>query len=120
MTETYARMMVTWSKKVEQMENSKKRREREAKSRELYEKIFPELKKQNKDKKMHSYAAVIPALEERQRKCTSDNGLILDLLKEFNDRKFQNMWTDAEKDIFKKKFFKQNFGLGGNSIIMLD
>ena len=50
MTETYARMMATWSKKVERMENSKKRREREAKARELYEKIFPELRKQREDK----------------------------------------------------------------------
>ena len=50
MTETYARLMATWTKKVERMENSKKRREREAKARELYEKIFPELRKQREDK----------------------------------------------------------------------
>ena len=86
----------------------------EVKARELYKKIFPELRKQhkNKDTKMHSYAAVIPALEERQRKCTSNKGLILDPLKEFNDWKFQNMWTDPEKDIFKEKFLQhpKNFG----------
>ena len=149
MTETYARMMVTWSKKVERMENSKKRREREAKQRELYEKIFPELRKQredkerdhrlgsrgavrseadmedvierlrereNEDKKMHSYAVIPPVLlpyEERQRKSTSNNGLILDPLKEFNDRKFQNMWTDPEKNVFKEKFLQhpKNFGM---------
>ena len=51
--------------------------------------------------------------QERQRKCTSNNGLILDPLKEFNDRKFQNMWTDPEKDIFKEKFLQhpKNFGM---------
>ena len=50
MTETYTRMMATWTKKVERMENSKKRKEKEAKARELYEKIFPELRKQREDK----------------------------------------------------------------------
>ncbi len=50
MTETYTKMMATWTKKVERMENSKKRKEKEAKARELYEKIFPELRKQREDK----------------------------------------------------------------------
>ena len=50
MTETYTRMMATWTKKVEKIENSKRRKEREAKSRELYEKNFPELRKQREDK----------------------------------------------------------------------
>ena len=85
----------------------------EAKARELYEKIFPELKKQREekesedkerdhrhgstgavrseaeDKKMHS-CAVIPRMllpyKERQRKFTSNKGLILDPLQEFNNR----------------------------------
>jgi hypothetical protein len=65
---------------------------------------------------MHSYAVIPPVLlpyEERRRKFTSNNGLILDPLREFNDRKFQNMWTDAEKDIFKEKFLQhpKNFGM---------
>ena len=72
--------------------------------------------RENEDKKMHSYAVIPPVLlpyEERQRKFTSNNGLILDPLKEFNDRKFQNMWTDPEKDIFKEKFLQhpKNFGM---------
>jgi nuclear receptor co-repressor 1 len=50
MTETYTKIMSTWSKKVEKIENSKRRKEREAKARELYEKIFPELRKQREDK----------------------------------------------------------------------
>lgn len=50
LAETYTKMMATWQRKVERMENSKKRKEKEAKSRELYEKIFPELRKQREDK----------------------------------------------------------------------
>ena len=50
MSETYTKLSAVWNKKVERMENSKKRKEKEAKARELYEKIFPELKKQREDK----------------------------------------------------------------------
>ena len=50
MTETYTKMMATWSKKVDKFENSKRRKEREAKTRELYEKIFPEIRKIREDK----------------------------------------------------------------------
>ena len=42
--------MFQWQKKVDRSENSKRRKDREAKSRELYEKIFPELRKQREDK----------------------------------------------------------------------
>lgn len=50
MTETYTKMMATWSKKIEKIENSKRRKEREGKARELYEKIFPEIRKLREDK----------------------------------------------------------------------
>ena len=41
-----------------QMENSKKRKEREGKSREMYEKMFPELRKQREDKVRTCYLVV--------------------------------------------------------------
>ena len=50
LTDTYAKLSISWSKKVERVENSRKRKERDAKARELYEKIFPELRKQREDK----------------------------------------------------------------------
>ena len=50
LTDTYAKLSAAWNKKVERVENSRKRKERDAKSRELYEKIFPELRKQREDK----------------------------------------------------------------------
>merc|ERR1712083_1175931 len=46
----YTKMMATWSKKIEKIENSKRRKEREGKARELYEKIFPEIRKLREDK----------------------------------------------------------------------
>ena len=58
---------------------------------------------------MHSYAVIPPLLlppEERRRKFTNNNGLILDPLREYNERKFLNTWTDAEKEIFKEKFLQ--------------
>ena len=67
------------------------------------------------DKKMHSYAVIPPLLlapDERKRKLENKNGLILDPLREYKERKFVNTWTDAEKDIFKEKFLlhPKNFG----------
>ena len=50
LTETYAKLSAAWMKKAERVENSRKRKERDAKARELYEKIFPELRKQREDK----------------------------------------------------------------------
>lgn len=50
MTETYSKLKSTWMKKAEKIENSKKRKEKDAKARELYEKVFPELRKQREDK----------------------------------------------------------------------
>ena len=70
---------------------------------------------QMEDKKMHSYAVIPPLLlppDERNRKFENNNGLILDPLREYKERKFVNTWTDAEKDIFKEKFLlhPKNFG----------
>ena len=47
---TYCKLSVRWNKKVDRIENSRKRKEREAKCREMYEKMFPELRKQREDK----------------------------------------------------------------------
>ncbi len=64
---------------------------------------------------MHSYAVIPPILappEERRRKFTDNNGLIQDPLKEYNERKFLDTWTDSEKEIFKEKYLlhPKNFG----------
>ena len=76
---------------------------------------------QMEDKKMHSLAVIPPMLlppEERKRKFTNNNGLILDPLKEYNERKFFNTWTEQEKEIFKEKFLlhPKNFGLIAQSL----
>lgn len=76
---------------------------------------------QMEDKKMHSLAVIPPLLlptEERGRKFTNNNGLILDPLKEYSERKFVNTWTETEKEIFKEKFLlhPKNFGLIAQSL----
>lgn len=50
LTVTYCKLTSQWTKKVDRVENSRKRKEKEGRSREMYEKIFPELRKQREDK----------------------------------------------------------------------
>ena len=145
---TYSKLAARWNKKLDRVEKSRKRMEREAKCREMYEKMFPELRKQredkerdtrlgtrgvvksdadfedvierlqeqeNEDKKMHSYAVIPPLLlpsDLIKRKFTNTNGLIPDPMVIYNDRKYVNMWTDQEKEIFKERFLlhPKNFG----------
>ena len=42
--------MQAWKKKVERWENKPAKKAKDAKNRELFEKVFPELKKQREDK----------------------------------------------------------------------
>lgn len=48
--EKYSTLSQDWSKRVEKIESSAKRKAREAKHREFFEKVFPELRKQREDK----------------------------------------------------------------------
>ncbi|KAK4287766.1 hypothetical protein Pmani_039171 [Petrolisthes manimaculis] len=54
LTHTYSKLMTEWLKKVEKVENSKKHKEKVAKNRELFEKVFPELRKQREEKERFS------------------------------------------------------------------
>lgn len=50
LTETYSKLMQEWVRKVDKIEGSTKRKAKEAKNREFFEKVFPELRKQREDK----------------------------------------------------------------------
>ncbi|ESO97859.1 hypothetical protein LOTGIDRAFT_104300, partial [Lottia gigantea] len=50
LTERYDQLMQAWLKKIERIENNAKRKAKEAKSREFYEKLFPEIKKAREDR----------------------------------------------------------------------
>ncbi|XP_055538502.1 nuclear receptor corepressor 1 isoform X2 [Wyeomyia smithii] len=50
LTERYAQLSQDWSKRVDKMEASAKRKAKDAKNREFFEKVFPELRKQREDK----------------------------------------------------------------------
>jgi len=54
LTKTYANLSVDWVRSIEKIENSPKKKAQEAKKRELFEKIFPELRKQREDKERFS------------------------------------------------------------------
>uniref|UniRef100_A0A182YI53 SANT domain-containing protein n=1 Tax=Anopheles stephensi TaxID=30069 RepID=A0A182YI53_ANOST len=49
-TERYARLSQEWTKRVDKLDASAKRKAKEAKNREFFEKVFPELRKQREDK----------------------------------------------------------------------
>lgn len=50
LTETYSKLMQEWLRKVDKIESSTKRKTKEPKNREFFEKVFPELRKQREDK----------------------------------------------------------------------
>lgn len=50
LTQTYSKLMQEWLRKVDKIESSQKRKAKEAKNREFFEKVFPELRKQREDK----------------------------------------------------------------------
>ncbi|XP_078336139.1 uncharacterized protein LOC111132990 isoform X2 [Crassostrea virginica] len=144
LTERYDQLMQVWLKKIERIENNAKRKAKDAKMREYFEKVFPEIKKnredkeragtrggnngvyarseaeleqimdglheqEEEDKKMRSYAVVPPMmLDARQRKLryTNNNGRVEDPMAEYEDRKFINVWTPQEKNIFKEKYLQ--------------
>ncbi|KAL5016148.1 hypothetical protein ScPMuIL_005737 [Solemya velum] len=54
LTERYDQLMQLWLKKVERVENSAKRKAKDAKNREFYEKLFPEVKKARDEKERFS------------------------------------------------------------------
>lgn len=49
-SQTYAILVQEWHRKVERLEAAQKRKSKEAKNREFFEKVFPELRKQREDK----------------------------------------------------------------------
>uniref|UniRef100_A0A1A9WAT0 SANT domain-containing protein n=1 Tax=Glossina brevipalpis TaxID=37001 RepID=A0A1A9WAT0_9MUSC len=50
LVETYAQLSTEWQKRVDKAEGSAKRKTRESKNREFFEKVFTELRKQREDK----------------------------------------------------------------------
>ncbi|XP_020277995.1 uncharacterized protein LOC109851876 isoform X2 [Pseudomyrmex gracilis] len=49
-SQTYAILVQEWHRKVERLEATQKRKSKETKNREFFEKVFPELRKQREDK----------------------------------------------------------------------
>lgn len=81
------------------------------------EEIMDNLQEQAlEDKKMRSYAVIPPILlDARQRKVTymNNNGHVVDMEAECKSRKYMNVWTDGEKEVFKEKYLQhpKNFGV---------
>ena len=53
LTERYEQLLQQWVKRVDKLENSAKRRAKDARTREYFEKVFPELRKQREDKERY-------------------------------------------------------------------
>lgn len=146
-SEEYRKLTNDWNKKVEKIESNAKRKSRELKNREFFEKVFVELRKQREekerfnrvgsrvkseadleeimdglqeqaleDKKMRSYAVIPPLMLDKTQKrflYHNENGIILDMVKEYQNKQKLNLWTSGEKEIFKEKYLQhpKNFGL---------
>lgn len=68
------------------------------------------------DKKMRSYAVIPPLMldaKERKNVYQNNNGHIVDMEAVHKSRQFLNIWTAAEKEIFKEKYLQhpKNFYL---------
>jgi hypothetical protein len=50
MIDKYDSLHMTWQKKCDKFENSSKKKQKDAKYREVFEKVFPELRKQREEK----------------------------------------------------------------------
>lgn len=84
------------------------------------EEIMDGLQEQeNEERKMRSYAVVPPILAEvrdvqrRRPRYLNRNSLVEDLSAEYKERQMHNVWSDAEKEIFREKYLQhpKNFGL---------
>lgn len=81
------------------------------------EEIMDNLQEQAmEDKKMRSYAVIPPMLlDSKERKVVyqNNNGHIVDMAEVYKSRKFLNVWTPSEKEIFKEKYLQhpKNFGV---------
>lgn len=53
LTETYSKLMQEWLRKVDKVESGVKRKAKEVKNREFFEKVFSELRKQREDKERY-------------------------------------------------------------------
>lgn len=81
------------------------------------EEIMDNLQEQDlEDKKMRSYAVIPPIMldaKERKHVYQNNNGHILDMEAVHKSRQYLNIWTAAEKEIFKEKYLQhpKNFYL---------
>ncbi|CAG2055800.1 unnamed protein product [Timema podura] len=86
MTATYSKMMQEWLRKVEKIESSLKRKLKESRNREFFEKVFPELRKQREDRERFNRVGarikseadleeIMDSLQEQEQLSTPDEAL---------------------------------------------
>lgn len=79
LADKYAKLSTDWQKRVEKVESSAKRKARECRNRELFEKVFVELRKQREDKERFNrvgsrvkseadFEVIVDGLQEQVRK----------------------------------------------------
>lgn len=143
----YTERATEWTKTLERAEAAQKRRAKDARNREFFEKVFPELRKQreererfnrlgarvkseaeleeiadglheqeHEDKKMRSLTVIPPLLmypPHDNAHYTDTNRQCLDMEAEHKQLLLCNVWTTAEKEVFKEKYLQhpKNFGM---------
>ncbi|CAH2248793.1 jg1170, partial [Pararge aegeria aegeria] len=145
LTEEYSRRAAEWLRRVDRIEQGQKRKTKDARNREFFEKVFPELRKareererfnrlgarvkseaeleeiadglheqEHEDKKMRSLTVVPPLLRDPRltRHNLDTNKRCMDMETEYKELKLRNVWTRAEKEMFREKYLQhpKNFG----------
>lgn len=59
----YDQLMEAWEKKVERMENNPRRKAKESRTREYYERQFPEIRKQREQQERFQRYWYLPVME---------------------------------------------------------
>lgn len=73
LADKYDEMHAAWLSRVDKSEQSVRRKQKESKAREFYEKVFPELRKQREEKERMLNKSIVEGAPANSGDCTENN-----------------------------------------------